>query len=284
MKRGIRRGIQHATLALAALGVCAAALSAADGPEQERQKLMAHYQARFPDIKFEDYVHGALAFEPDAMAQYRSIMEFPPFAGELDKAERMWKTPFNSGKTYADCLPQGGRMIAGDYPRFDPVRGKVVTLEDRVNECRVANGEDPYNPGDPRTMGLVSLYLRGLSKGMKMNVRVDGEGARKAFEDGRKTFYQRVGQLNFSCASCHVDNAGVRLRSEILSPAIGQASHWPVFRGGDQLVTLQGRFESCYRDIRHVPDAPGSVRFNNLEYYLSYLSNGLPLQSGVFRK
>lgn len=280
----MKRGIKRWALVVASLSLCAGTLSALANPEQERQKLVNHYLAKFPDIRFEDYIHGALAFEPDAMAQYRSIMEFPPFAGQLERAERMWQTPFNSGKTYADCLPNRGRMIAGDYPRFDPVKGRVVTLEDLVNECRVSHGEDAYSPGDPRTMGLLTVYLRSLSNGMKMNIKVEGEGALKAFEDGRRSFYQRVGQLNFSCASCHVDNAGVRLRSEILSPAIGQATHWPVFRGGDQLVTLQGRFESCYRDIRHVPDAPGSVRFNNLEYYLSYLSNGLTLQSGVFRK
>jgi sulfur-oxidizing protein SoxA len=280
----MKRGMKRWALGLASLCLGSGSLSALADPEQERQKLATYYQARFPDIKPEDYIHGALAFEPDAMAQYRSIMEFPPFAGQMEKAERMWKTPFNSGKTYADCLPNGGHMIAGDYPRFDGAKGRVVTLEDLVNECRAANGEEAYTPGDPRTMGLLSVYLRALSNGMKMNIKVEGEGARKAFEDGKKSFYQRVGQLNFSCASCHVDNAGVRLRSEILSPAIGQATHWPVFRGGDQLVTLQGRFESCYRDIRHVPEAPGSARFNNLEYYLSYLSNGLALQSGVFRK
>lgn len=269
---------------LAGLGILAGAFAAHASPEGERQKLVNHYASRFPDIKPEDYKFGALAFDPDLMAQYRSIMEFPPFSGELEKGEKLWKAPFASGKTYADCLPNGGRMIAGNYPMYDNKRGRVVTLEDAVNDCRVANGEEPWTYGDPKTMGLLTAYLRTLSDGMKMNIKVEGEGALQAFEDGKRTFYQRAGQLNFSCASCHVANAGNRLRTEILSPAVGQATHWPVFRGGDQLVTLQKRYEGCFRDVRHVPDAPGGTRFNNLEYFHSYLSNGLEMRAAVFRK
>lgn len=271
-------------LALAGLGVLLGALAANAGPEEDRLKLVNHYKKLYPDIKTEEFIYGALAFDLDAMSQYKSIMEFPPYSGELEKAEKLWNAPMKNGKTYADCLPNGGRMIAGNYPMFDNAKGKVVTLEDAINECRVANGEEPWVYSDPKTLGLLSAHMRTLSNGMKMNIKVEGEGAMKAFEDGKKTFYQRVGQFNFSCASCHVDNAGNRLRSEILSPAVGHATHWPVFRGGDQLYTLQRRYQDCYRNVRHVPDKPGSTRFNNLEYFHAYLSNGLEMQASVFRK
>lgn len=271
-------------VALMGLGVLMGAAVANAGPEEDRTKMVNLFKSKYPDVKQDDYVNGALAFDPDSMAQYKSIMEFPPYSGELDKGEKLWKAPLKSGKTYADCLPNGGKMIAGNYPKFDNAKGKVVTLEDEINACRVANGETAYEYGDPKTMGLLTAYMRTLSDGMKMNIKVEGEGAMKAFEDGKKTYYARAGQFNFSCASCHVDNAGNRLRSEILSPVTGQATHWPVFRGGDQLVTLQKRYEGSYRNVRHVPDKPGSTRFNNLEYFHSYLSNGLEMQSSVFRK
>jgi len=117
-----------------------------------------------------------------------------------------------------------------------------------------------------------------------MNVRVEGPKAAAAYEDGKKTFYSRRGQLNFACASCHVQNAGVRLRSELVSPAVGHAGHWPVFRGGDTLMTLQQRYDDCFRRVRAVPPAPGSATMNNLEYFHSALSNGLPMKASVFRK
>ena len=268
-------------LALFALFGIQAAIAS---PEQDRTRLIAQIKAAYPDIKSEDYVHGALALDPDSMAQYKSIMQFPPFAMELERGEKLWKTPLKRGQTYTECLPNGGRMIAGNYPKYDPAKGRVVTLERVINECRAANDEVPYEYGDATTMGRLTAYLRTLSDGMKMNVKVEGEAALQAYEDGKKTFYSRAGQLNYSCANCHVDNVGNRLRSEILSPVIGQATHWPVFIGGDRLTTLQKRFERCHRDMRHVPDQAGSTRYDNLEYFLAYLSNGLPLQASVFRK
>ena len=271
-------------VAMVGVGLLLGAVCANATPEEDRLRLVAYFKNKYPDIKAEDSIHGALAFDPDAMSQYRSIMEFPPFLDQLDKGEKLWKTPLKSGKTYADCLPNGGKQIAGNYPRYDDARARVVTLEDVLNECRRANGEEPYAYGDPKTMGLLDAYMRTLSDGMRMNIKVEGTGALKAYEDGKKTFYSRSGQLNFSCGSCHVDAAGNRLRSEILSPLLGQATHWPVFRGGDTLVTLQKRYEGCHRSTRHEPDKAGSARYNNLEYFHAYMSNGLEMKAAVYRK
>jgi sulfur-oxidizing protein SoxA len=74
------------------------------------------------------------------------------------------------------------------------------------------------------------------------------------------------------------------MRMEIISPALGHATHWPIFRGGEELMTLQGRFKRCMEQMRATPFGYGSDEWNNLEYFLSYLSNGLPLKSSVFRK
>ncbi len=253
-------------------------------PEDDRRKLVEFFQTKYPDVKIASFTLGALAFSPDAKAQYDSVMEFPPFASEIEQGERLWMTPFSNGKTYADCLPNAGKMIAGMFPMFDEKAGRVITFETLLNACRVANGEAPYPHGDMATMGRLSAYARTFSDGMKMNVKVEGAGALKAYEDGRNTYYRRHGQLNLSCAGCHVDAAGYRMRSEIVSPVLGQATHWPVFRGGTRLMTLQARYADCFERIRHVPDAQGSERFNNLEYFHSYLSNGMELKSSVFRK
>ena len=269
---------------LVAVNFLAGAGAALASPEQDRQDLINFYTTKYPNIPLANYVYGALAFDADAMDQYKSIMEFPPFLDKIEQGRKMWGTPLKSGKTYADCLPNGGRKIAGNYPYFDDKLNKVVTLEDAINTCRVENGEEAYNLSDMKTMGTLTAYLRTLSDGMLMNIKVEGPAALAAYEDGRKRFFSRAGQLNFACASCHVQNAGVRLRSELLSPAVGQAVHWPVFRGGDDLVTLQKRYDGCYRSVRAVPPPEGSAAMNDLEYYHSYISNELPMKASVFRK
>ena len=79
-------------------------------------------------------------------------------------------------------------------------------------------------------------------------------------------------------------NAGRVMRMETVSPALGQATHFPVFRGGDALYTLHARYTRCMEQVRAQPFPMGSEAFNNLEYYHSYLSNGLPLRASVYRR
>jgi len=269
---------------LLGLGVLMSSFNALATPEQDRQALIKHYTQKYPNIKVDDYVYGALAFDADSKAQYNSIMEFPPYESVIDEGRKMWETPFKNGKRYTDCFPNGGKQLAGNYPMFDEAKGKVVTLQDALNNCRVANGEEALKVNDMKTMGTLTSYMRTLSDGMLMNVKVEGPKAMAAYEDGKKSFYSRKGQLNFACANCHVQNGGTRLRSELISPVIGHAVHWPVFRGGDNLVTLQQRYQGCYTQVRAVPPPQGGETMNNLEYFHSALSNGLPLKASVFRK
>ena len=269
---------------LLGMGVLLSSFSALATPEQDRQTLIRYYTQKYPNVKVDDYVYGALAFDADSKAQYNSIMEFPPYESVMDEGRKMWETPFKNGKRYADCFPNGGKQLAGNYPMFDETKGKVVTLQDALNNCRVSNGEEALKVNDMKTMGTLTSYMRTLSDGMLMNVKVEGPRAMAAYEDGKKTFYSRKGQLNFACANCHVQNGGTRLRSEIISPVVGQAVHWPVFRGGENLVTLQQRYQGCFQQVRAVPPPQGGETMNNLEYFHSALSNGMPMKASVFRK
>ena len=260
------------------------AVAANATPEQDRKQLLEYYKNKFPKLKFDDYVHGALNFNADALSQYFSIMEFPPYDSQLDQGKKLWETPFKNGKKYADCFPGGGKNMAGNYPYFDEKLGKVATYEMAINSCRRANGEDEYAYSDMKTMGLLTAYSRSLSDGMKMSVKVEGPKATEAYEKGKAFFYQRRGQLNFACGTCHVQQVGNVLRTEYLSPAVGHTAHWPEFRAGDEVTTLQVRYSQCIKNVRAKPFNPGSEEYNNLEYFHSYISNGLPMQTPVFRK
>jgi len=235
-------------------------------------------------MPFEDYVLGSFMLNPDGRRHYEDIMAFPPFEVDIDRGRALWEMPFRSGSTYAGCLPYAGRNIAGHYPRYDEGEGTVVTFEMLLNRCRVAGGEEPYRHDDMQTMGVLSAYARGLSDGMPMDIRVDSPGARRRYESGKALFHRRIGQMNFSCANCHVDNAGRIMRMEIISPALGQATHFPVFRGGDALYTLHARYTRCMEQVRAQPFPMGSEEFKDLEYFHAYMSNGLPLKASVYRR
>jgi len=256
----------------------------ATDPEADRLSLKRLFEARFRDIPADDYVLGAFMFNADARRHYEDIMSFPPFEVDVDRGKRLWETPLRDGRTYADCLPDGGRMIAGRYPRYDEAEGRLVTFEMLINRCRVASGEPEYRYDDMQTMGVLTAYARTLSDGMRMDIRVDSPGALVRYEAGKALFHRRIGQMNFSCANCHVDNAGRVMRMETISPAIGQAPHFPVFRGGEALYTIHARFTRCMEQVRAQPFPMGSDAFKDLEYFHAYLSNGLPLKASVYRR
>lgn len=269
---------------VAALGLIGATAAIAS-PDSDRNDLIRAYGKTFPGIALKDYVYGAYISSPDAKEQYNDIMQFPPFQTQLDMGREMWEKPFANGKTFSSCFPNGGRNVAGNYPKFDEALGKVVTFEMAINQCLKKNGETELKQDDMSKMGVLTAYARTLSDGMKMNIKVVGPMAMKAYEDGKRRFFERRGQFDFSCSICHMDNAGKRMRNEFLSPVVGQATHWPVFRSpGDDVWTLQRRYVGCYGLIRAKAPAIGGEEFNNLEYYHSFLSNGLPMKAAVFRK
>jgi sulfur-oxidizing protein SoxA len=253
-------------------------------PKADRAAIVAFFGDRFNGVPLEDYVYGALIASPDGRRQYEQIMEFPPFIADIDQGKAIWEKPFKNGKRFADCFPNGGRNVLGNYPYFDERAQKVVTFENAINGCLRRNGEAEYAYGQRHPMGVVTAYARTLSDDMRMNVRVDSAGALAKYEAGKGLYFRRIGQLNASCAGCHVYNAGNIMRMEIISPMLGAAAHWPIFRGGEELMTLQGRFNRCMVQMRAEPSGYNSEAWNDLEYFLSYQSNGIPLKSSVFRK
>ena len=271
-------------LCVATLASFALLAVAATSPEEDRARLVEFFAKRFPGVQLDDYVYGALIANPGGREQYEQIMEFPPFLGDIDKGKKIWETPFRNGKTFADCFADAGHNVVGNYPYFDAGLGKVVTFENAINACLRANREAEFTYGDRQTMGVLTAYARTLSDGMRINIRIESPAALAKYEAGRNLFFRRVGQLNAACAGCHLYNAGNVMRMELISPALGQATHWPIFRGGEELMTFQGRFKRCMEQMRAEPYGFDSEEWNNLEYFLSYLSNGLPLKSSVFRK
>ena len=168
---------------------------------------------------------------------------------------------------------------------FDTKRNKVVTLELAINECRQTNGEAllPYKKGD---IAKISAYMASTSEGSLINIVIpDNEQALASYEKGKQYYYSKRGQLNFSCANCHVQNVGRKARSETLSPALGHTTHFPVYRlKWAAFGTLHRRFDSCNKQVRSVPLKGQSDAYRDLEYFLTYMSNGLPINGPASRK
>jgi sulfur-oxidizing protein SoxA len=128
-------------------------------------------------------------------------------------------------------------------------------------------------------MAALTAYMAFTSRGKPFDIKIPNDPrALEAFKTGKQYFYTRRGQLNFSCASCHVQNPGARIRAEILAPALGILNAMPIYRSEwGSMATISRRFVTCNIQTRSVPLDPQSDEYRDLEYYLSYVSNGLPI-------
>ncbi len=270
-------------------------------PEQDLKAVRAYIQQKFPNVAFEDLKDGAYALDADARAAWQEFESFaPPYEDGVELGKKLFNTPFANGKTYASCFKNGGIGIRQNYPYFDSQSGKVVTLEAAINECRVRNGEKPLKWKKGK-MAAISAYMAYTSRGKKIDVRVpDDPRAQAVYERGKRFFYAKRGQLNFSCADCHIYAAGEYVRSNLLSTVIGQVTHFPVWRKKWALKsaaksktgelsptagfgTLHRRYGGCNKQVRAKPYKAQGEGYTSLEYFHQFLSNGQEVNAPSIR-
>jgi sulfur-oxidizing protein SoxA len=269
----------------AAFGLLSATISVANAsPNDDKAAFQKYFQDKFPNTEFQDFANGVYAVDPASRAQWEEIEEFPPYEIAIEEGEQLYNTAFKNGKTYADCLPNGGMGIAQTYPKYDDSKKKVVTLALLVNECRTMNGEKAFKYKKGKMASLLS-YLAYTSRGKPIDIVVQNDDAKAAYESGKHFYYARRGQLNMACAHCHVDNSGKRIRADILSPALGHVTAFPVYRSKwGAMGTLHRRFAGCNKQVRAKPFKAQSEEYRNLEYFLSYMSNGIKANGPGARK
>ena len=150
----------------------------------------------------------------------------------------------------------------------------------------------------------IAAYMTSTSKGKPTNVKIDSSRkSMKAYNQGKRHFYAKRGQLNFSCADCHVYNHGMMARGNLLSPALGHTSHFPVWRRSwakktaakkgktgafDGFGTIQRRYGGCNKQVRAKPlkgkKGQQHPEYVALEYFHTYMSNGIKINGPAVRQ
>ncbi len=211
-------------------------------------------------------------------------MQNPGFLA-IDHAADQWNAIDGAaGKSCASCHGKAEESMKGvgaKMPKWSAALGKPVNLEQQINICRAnAMKASPW-PFKSQALTDMTTYVRYQSRGMPVNVQVDGPMA-PWFEKGKELYYERVGQLDLSCASCHETSVGLHMRADLLSQ--GQSNGFPTYRLRDQrLIPLHERFQGCMHDVRAVPYEPLSDEFLALEVYLAWRGVGLPVETPAVR-
>ena len=201
----------------------------------------------------------------------------------VDQARTLWGAKPGQGKSCADChgAVEAMKGASTRFPRIIDRLG-LSNLEGRINACRSEHQGQPAWPYEsPQLLGMTALV--GLqSRGLSNQARIDGQ-ALPHFEAGRALYYQRIGQMNLSCAHCHERNAGRRLLAEVISQ--GQSNAYPVYRLEWQATgSLHRRLRSCLFGVRAELLPQGSPDLLNLELFLAWRSQGLPIETPGVRR
>ena len=277
---------------LSAAFLFATPIASQASPDDDLKSFSSYFYKKFPNTPKNDFINGVYSIDKASRAQWEEFEEFPSYEIFVDKGEDLFNKKFANGKSYADCFPNYKKGIKQNYPYFDTKSDEVVTLEGAINKCRTDNGEEKlgWKKGKMTHLGA---YLTYQSRGNKTNVKVPNDSkAVAAYNRGKKHFYAKRGQLNMACADCHYYYSGSKIRADILSPALGHTTGFPVYRNkwagasksGDGMGTLHRRYGGCNKQVRAKPFKAQSDEYKALEYFHTYMSNGLDINGPSQRK
>jgi sulfur-oxidizing protein SoxA len=231
-----------------------------------------------------EQISGYVYRSPSTQAIQDDDFENPGFLW-VESGEALWnKAEGEAGKSCASCHGDAAESMKGvgaRYPQYDEGLGKLISLEQRINSHRAeTQGVDPWK-WESEPFLAMAIYVKHQSRGMPVNVTVDGPAA-PFFQKGKEFFYQSRGQLDLSCNDCH-QNYGKHIRSDFLSQ--GQSNGFPTYRLKWQGVgSLHRRFRGCNKNIRAQPYGNGSDEYVNLELYVAWRGNGMAIETPSVRQ
>jgi len=288
--------------ALSVLGGASAPAVAKTDPASDLNDFRQYFYKKFPGVKLQEFSDGIYALDQGRRAEWQLMEEFPSYEDGVNKGRAMFEK-----YGLASCFKNGGKGIKQHYPYFDKKSGTVRTLEGDLMACLKRKNVDLKAEGlrfGKGNFAAISAYMAYTSRGEKQNVVVpNDERALAAYEQGKQHFYAKRGQLNMSCADCHVYNSGMMARGNLLSPALGHTSHFPVWRrkwakGNESGVkgfgTIQRRYNGCNKQVRALPmmwydkakykTETQHPEYVALEYFHTYMSNGIRLNGPAIRQ
>ncbi len=226
---------------------------------------------------------------PDTQAMQNDDTANPGMLWVLD-GERLWHSKAGTddktlnAKACADCHNDARasmRGVAARYPAFDQSLGRPVSLEQRVNLCRVRHQQATPLPYESRELLALTAFVAEQSRGMA--IASDPDPRLVPFlASGRELFMHRRGQLNLACTNCHDDNWDKHLAGSAITQA--QPTGYPLYRlEWQSLGSLERRLRNCMIGTRAQPYDYGAPELVELELYLMSRAQGMPVEAPAVR-
>ncbi|QWD05028.1 sulfur oxidation c-type cytochrome SoxA [Polynucleobacter paneuropaeus] len=206
----------------------------------------------------------------------------PAFFWLMD-GQTLWKESLGpKQKSCASCHGESGQSMKGAATHYPKVMsGKLQTLEGQINQCRTFNQGLPQFAYESKQLLALTAFVANQSKGLPIDVQKTANN-QSDLKKGHDWFYQRMGQLNLSCAQCHEERAGLKLGGSIIPQA--HPTGYPIYRiEWQSLGSLERRLRNCMSGVRAQPFEYGSTEMAQLELYLMWRARGMPLETPAVR-
>ena len=199
----------------------------------------------------------------------------------ISGGEAQWNAAAGkSGKSCAGCHGDAARSmrgVAARFPGFDAASKMTVSLAQRINICRERRQQAPALKLEGEELLGLEAYVALQSRGMPVAPPQDA-GTKASAARGRKAYFQRIGQLNLSCAQCHDQQWGKRLAGSTIPQA--HAAAYPVYRLEWQAMgSLQRRLRNCMSGVRAEIPPLGAQELVDLEAWLAVRDKGMVMES-----
>jgi L-cysteine S-thiosulfotransferase len=220
---------------------------------------------------------------PATRAMQDADTDNPAMLWVLD-GEALWRAKTGEAdRPCADChgdAKQTMKGVAARHPAFDATRNAPVSLEGRINICRIEQQKAPALAYESKELLALSAYIALQSRGMP--IESSDPRLEPAIAVGRAEFMRRQGQLNLGCVHCHDQRYGEKLAGSTIPQ--GHPNGYPIYRLEWQtLGSLQRRLRNCLTGMRAENYPLGSPELVALETYLMRRASGMTVESPAVR-
>lgn len=160
--------------------------------------------------------------------------------------------------------------------------GRAITLEMQINRCQVERVKTQPYAVESQPLLALATYLAFSARGRAQTVAV-GITQSAAWQRAQNEFTRVQGRLDFNCRSCHDALYGKRVRNVTISQ--GHGVGYPAYRVEWQsLGSLNRRLRACFFGMETVVPATTDPILAELELYLAWRAQGLPIEAPAVRR
>lgn len=200
----------------------------------------------------------------------------------VEKGAKLWGAGTRSCASCHGEAEKSMKGVATRYPAIDRGSGRLLDLADRIMHCRSERQGGPVLRYESDELLSLTAYVAHQSRGMPIGVSIEGP-ARAHFEAGREFFFRRIGQVDIACTHCHDANWGKTLFAETISQ--GHPNAFPIYRTEWQVAgSIERRLRACLSGIRAEMLPYGAPEYRDLELFLAWRAQGLPIETPGVRR